>query len=87
MGGSRPFWKCYTHVYLHLTLSHNSSFDKNIAREGGKAGRGVASYVYAGREIRLPMELIVEAQFAEKDNKPKDTRGMQAEIVRYSGTQ
>lgn len=55
--------------------------------EGKRTGRGVTSYVYAGREIRLPLKLIVEAPFAGKDNKPKDTRGMQAEIVRYSGTQ
>lgn len=33
------------------------------------------------------MKLIVEAQSAVKDNKAKDTRGMQAEIVRYGGTQ
>lgn len=58
-----------------------------MAGEGGEAGRGVASYGDAVREIRLPMKLIVEAQCAEEDNKPKDTRGMQAEIVRYSGTQ
>lgn len=44
MGGSRPFWKCYTHVYLHLTLSHHSSFDKNIERRGG--WEGVSPHMY-----------------------------------------
>lgn len=36
MGGSRPFEECYTHIYPHLTLTHNSSFDKNMGMEGGE---------------------------------------------------